>query len=77
MRLFNTAKGLRRKMEKDLLPGPIVTGGYGFTLRNDRFRLDIREKHLMIVVVGHRLPREVVDASPLEVYKALMRQLIQ
>jgi len=71
---FQYLKGVYRKDGEGLFTRVCSdrTEGNGFKLKEGRFRLDIRKKFFTMRVVKYwnRLPREAVDASSLEVFKA-------
>lgn len=67
LQFSSTCRRLKMKTEKSLLPG-LVTTSNGFKIKQDSFRLEIRKK-LFTLKYWNRLPREVVDASPLKTFQ--------
>jgi len=71
---FQYLKGAYRKNGEGLFTRASSdrTKGNGFKLKEGRFRFDIRKEFFTLRVVRHwnRLPREVVDALSLELFKA-------
>ena len=71
---FQYLKGVYRGEGNQLLErvDNCRTRGNSFKLREGRFRLDVRGKFSTERVMRYwdRLPREVVEAPPLEVFKA-------
>ncbi|GAB0182368.1 hypothetical protein GRJ2_000702100 [Grus japonensis] len=77
---FQYLKGAYRKTGEGLFIRECSdrTRRNGFKLKEGRFRLDIRKKFITVRVVRHwnRLPREVVDAPSLEVFKARLDEAL-
>ncbi|GAB0208367.1 hypothetical protein GRJ2_003302400 [Grus japonensis] len=77
---FRYLKGASRKDGEGLFIRECSdsTRGNGFKLKEGRFRLDIRKKFFTVRVVRYwnRLPREVVDAPSLEVFKARLDEAL-
>ncbi|KFV16886.1 hypothetical protein N340_05326, partial [Tauraco erythrolophus] len=77
---FQYLKGAYRKAGEGLFTRASSdrTRGNGFILKEGRFRLDIRKKFFTQRVVRqwNRLPREVVDAPSLEVFKARLDEAL-
>ncbi|KFV01787.1 hypothetical protein N340_07188, partial [Tauraco erythrolophus] len=78
--VFQYLKGAYRKDGERLFRRACCdrTRGNGFKIEGGRFRLDIRKKFFTMRVVEHwnRLPREVVDAPSLEMFKARLDEAL-
>ncbi|GAB0207090.1 hypothetical protein GRJ2_003174600 [Grus japonensis] len=74
---FQYLKGAYRKDGEGLFISD-RTRGNGFKLKEGRFRLDVRKKFFTVGVVRYwnRLPREVVQAPSLEVFKARLDEAL-
>ncbi|KFV04789.1 hypothetical protein N340_06244, partial [Tauraco erythrolophus] len=77
---FQYLKGAHRKAGEGLFIRACSdrTRGNGFKLKEGRFRLDLRKKLFTLRVVRqwNRLPREVVNAPSLEVFKARLDEAL-
>ncbi|GAB0204281.1 hypothetical protein GRJ2_002893700 [Grus japonensis] len=80
MAAFQYLKGAYKKSGEGLFVRECSdrTRGNGFKLREGRFRLDVRKKFFTVRVTEHwdRLPREVVAAPSLEVFKARLDEAL-
>ncbi|GAB0181781.1 mitochondrial enolase superfamily member 1 [Grus japonensis] len=78
--IFQYLKGAYRKSGEGLFTRACSdrTRGNGFKLKEGRFSLDVRKKFFPVRVVRHwnRLPREVVDAPSLELFKARLDEAL-